>query len=32
MAGFELVAEREIVTVTLSGAPATVIQLLGRHR
>ena len=31
MAGFELVAEREIPTVTLSGAPATAIQLLGRR-
>jgi SAM-dependent methyltransferase len=32
LAGFELVAEREIATVTLSGAPATAIQLLGRRR
>jgi SAM-dependent methyltransferase len=31
VAGFELVAEREVSTVTLSGAPATAIQLLGRR-
>jgi SAM-dependent methyltransferase len=31
LAGFELVAEREVATVTLSGAPATAIQLLGRR-
>jgi SAM-dependent methyltransferase len=31
MAGFELMAEREVATVTLSGASATAIQLLGRR-
>jgi SAM-dependent methyltransferase len=31
MEGFEPVAEREIETRTLSGAPATAIQLLGRR-
>ena len=32
LAGFELAAEREVETVTMSGAAATAIQLLGRRK
>jgi SAM-dependent methyltransferase len=32
LAGFEVVAERQVQTVTFSGAPATAIQLLARKR
>ena len=32
MAGFDVVAERKVDSVTMSGAPAVVTQLLGRRR
>jgi hypothetical protein len=32
MDGFELIAERDIDARTMSGAPAIVVQMLGRRR